>query len=84
MKVHVITYFYEDGEAGVTAIYKDKKKAENHFSRLVRGTWEGCDEKTETEIKAIVKKALKAGFHEYPGSGCGAQPWYSLDVEEVQ
>jgi hypothetical protein len=83
MRVHVITYFCEDGEAGVTAIYRSRRKAESHFKQLVRGCWEG-DDKSKKEIEAEVKKAIKAGFYEYPGSGCGPQPWYDLAVEEVQ
>ena len=83
MKVHVITYFTGEGRAGVSAIFKSKKKAEKHFTCCVEETFDGSDE-SEAVIDAAVKKALKDGFFEYSGDGSGDNPWYDLSEEEVR
>jgi hypothetical protein len=83
MKVYVIHYFVEDGEAGISAIFADRAKAKEHFAACVRGTFEGSDE-TPEEVDAAVAKALEKKFHDYPGSGSGARPWYELSVSVVR
>jgi hypothetical protein len=84
LKVHIITYFVEDGEAGINSVFRDKRRAKTHFAAIVRETFEGDDDVTKKEIDAAVKTALKEGYHEYTGSGCGARPWYKLTTEDVQ
>lgn len=87
MKVYVISYYVEPGEAGVTGVFRGKKKAEKHFSALLRDAWSvevDQGSRCKAEIKEMVKAALKDGFFDYPGDGCGPRPWYALNEEEVQ
>jgi hypothetical protein len=84
MKVHVISYFIEDGNAGITAIYKSKKKAIKHYTNCVLDTLDPDNNLTKREKDAIVAKAIKEGRHEYMGSGQGEMPWYELSEETVK
>jgi hypothetical protein len=86
MKVYVVSYYVEPGEAGVNSIWKNKKDAEKRFEACVRDAWAvNIDLKdiTPADLRAKVKKALKEGFHEYPGDGCGPNPWYGLTEETL-
>ncbi len=79
MKVYVVTYYVEEGEAGINSVWKNKKDAQRRFEACVRYTFEG-DDVEPSVIRAAVKKALKTGRHDYSGSGCGHDnPWYQAE-----
>jgi hypothetical protein len=83
MKVYAIIYYVEEGEAGITAIFKNKADAKKRFKLIVEQTFEGDDVETAT-VRAAVKKALKTGRHDYSGSGCQDNPWYELSEETIE
>ena len=44
MKVYAIIYYVEEGEAGITAIFKNKADAQKRFKLIVEQTFEGDDD----------------------------------------
>ncbi len=84
MKLYVISYYVEPGEAGVTGIYRKEATAKKVFEMLCRDVW-CCDaDLTKKDLDAKVKAALKDRFFEYPGDGCGPNPWYDLECLEIE
>jgi hypothetical protein len=84
VKVYITHYFVEDGEAGINGVFLKKADAEKRLKLLIEGTYNPDEPPTKKELAADIKKALKDGFFEYSGSGCGPNPWYALTEEEVQ
>ena len=87
MKIYIIHYYVEPGEAGINSVHSTKEKAEKLLIALLEDAFAVELEQgdlTKADLKKKINAAVKDGFFEYPGDGCGPNPWYEITEEEVR